>query len=534
LRLPTRLPFVDWNYENGELPITWLFLLTWLILALCFPLILRPASFIAALKRIALGLLKALYELAFVVPFLALLFGWVIIFRFFATTDLTWIATIRDLTWIAIIGLVLIFGMFIVSMFILVQVLRQTDQSKISISQLRWALLVPLFAMLTGWSALANIILTDLDTLTATVRGTIVLSLAVVAFVAFLGALLILLEPLTSTGQWATIANRLRSQSRFLSALRNNLLFFVTWAVLLVGWQVVSYVAPEGTLEHPLVPGFDYIVYNALWRLSGNWDLFGGFSLPGLTVLFGELAPFPAIDGAESRTWTAVFLALGFHSFMTLSRLIAGLGVGLIAGLATGLALPYWSALRQISWAPFNFLRMIPLLAAIPWMQFALGVDLRATTLFIGFGVWVMLVVATMNAVANVPDRFIESARTLGASRLRTYFKVIVPGAMPELRTALLLAGGLGWSLTIAAEFLGFPTGLGFMAAAAVQETNTARLVIVAIVVAFYSLLTFFLLNQMFNRMVSWMPQRVSGETDISKVAGAAGAASRAEAQLHE
>jgi len=317
-------------------------------------------------------------------------------------------------------------------------------------------------------------------------------------------------------------------------AAKANPLFFITWAVLLVGWQITSYIAPKGTLEHPLVPGFDYIIYNALYRLSGNWDLFGGFSLGGLTVLFGELAPFPAIEGAESRTWTAVFLALGFHSFMTLSRLVAGLGVGLIAGLVTGLALPYWSALRQISWAPFNFLRMIPLLAAIPWMQFALGVDLRATTLFIGFGVWVMLVVATMNAVANVPDRYIESARTLGASRLRTYLKVIVPGAMPELRSALLLAGGLGWSLTIAAAFLGFPTGLGFMAAAAVQETNTARLVIVAIVVAFYSLLTFYLLNQLFNRMVSWMPQRTSGTTDISKVAGAAGAAGRAGDQLHE
>ena len=124
-----------------------------------------------------------------------------------------------------------------------------------------------------------------------------------------------------------------RLPERMVKAAKANPLFFITWAVLLVGWQIMSYVAPKGTLEHPLVPGFDYIIYNALYRLSGNWDLFGGFSLPGLTLQFGELAPFPAIEGAESRTWTAVFLALGFHSFMTLSRLVAGLGVGLIAGL---------------------------------------------------------------------------------------------------------------------------------------------------------------------------------------------------------
>lgn len=312
---------------------------------------------------------------------------------------------------------------------------------------------------------------------------------------------------------------------RLLNAMRKNPLFFITWAVLLIGWQVVSMVAPEGTLEHPLVPGWDYVFGETLFRMSGDW-LLNQVPILHLEVRFEELAPYPGSGG--ERTWPAVFLALSFHSFMTLSRLLVGLAIGLAVGIATGMAIPYWPVLRQTAWAPMNFLRMIPLLAAIPWLQFGLGANFRGAVAFIAFGVWVTLVVATMNSVANVPDRFIESARTLGASRPYTYFRVIVPGAMPELRTALLLSAGLGWSLTIAAEFLGFPTGLGHMASIAVQETNTARLVIVAFVVACYSLLTFYMLNQMFNRLVSWMPQRAAGTTDISKVAGAAGAA-RAE-----
>ena len=314
---------------------------------------------------------------------------------------------------------------------------------------------------------------------------------------------------------------------RLANSMRKNPLFFITWAVLLVGWQIVSIVAPEGTLEHPLVPGWDYVFGDTLFRMSGDW-LLNKVPILHLEVRFEELAPYPALIGDHARTWPAVFLALAFHSFMTLSRLLVGLGIGLVVGIATGMAIPYWPVLRQTAWAPMNFLRMIPLLAAIPWLQFGLGANFRGAVAFIAFGVWVTLVVATMNSVANVPDRFIESARTLGASRPYTYFKVIVPGAMPELRTALLLSAGLGWSLTIAAEFLGFPTGLGHMASIAVQETNTARLVIVAFVVACYSLLTFYMLNQMFNRLVSWMPQRAAGTTDISKVAGAAGAA-RAE-----
>ena len=69
-----------------------------------------------------------------------------------------------------------------------------------------------------------------------------------------------------------------------------------------------------------------------------------------------------------------------------------------------------------------------------------------------------------------------------------------------------------------------FWVGWLIWAAVAVQETNTARLVIVGFIVAFYSLTTFYLLNEGFEKVVSWMPRRATRGTDIAKVAGAAGA----------
>lgn len=77
---------------------------------------------------------------------------------------------------------------------------------------------------------------------------------------------------------------------------------------------------------------------------------------------------------------------------------------------------------------------------------------------------------------------------------------------------------GGSWSLAIVAEFLGFGSCLGHLADAAAHGTNTAQLLIVA----FYSLTTFFLLNEGFKKMISWVPQRTTGKTDIRKVAGAA------------
>jgi ABC-type nitrate/sulfonate/bicarbonate transport system permease component len=303
--------------------------------------------------------------------------------------------------------------------------------------------------------------------------------------------------------------------------IRRNPVFIGTWLVLILGWQVISKIVPWGTLEHPIFPGWDYVFGTILKTMSGHWNVetlsvFGWFE-----ISVDGWVPYPSEGG--DHTWLGTALALLYHSIITLTRLLTGLIAGLAIGLFTGLAIPYWPTLRKLAWTPMNFMRMIPLLAAIPWLQWALGPNIGTTTLFISFGVWVTLVVASINSVANVPDRYVESARTLGASRLRTYLTVVVPGALPELRTALLLSAGLAWSLTIASGFLGFPSGLGYLANVAVENVNTARLVIVAFVVALYSLLTFFFLNKAFQRAVSWMPQLSTEKVDITKVAGVAG-----------
>ena len=73
-----------------------------------------------------------------------------------------------------------------------------------------------------------------------------------------------------------------------------------------MAWQVASYVVPAGTLEHPLVPGWDYVFGETLFGMSRYWTVrvlnlgFAAFNLEGL-------APLPTHGG--EATWPAVFLA---------------------------------------------------------------------------------------------------------------------------------------------------------------------------------------------------------------------------------
>jgi sulfonate transport system permease protein len=290
-------------------------------------------------------------------------------------------------------------------------------------------------------------------------------------------------------------------------AIRRHPVAIVTWVVILVGWEIAAHLAPASTIKgSPLVPSWEFVFTDALKQLSGNWTL-------------PYWAPNPIHGGEE--TYLGAFLAIGYHSATSLIRLLLGLASGVVAGVGSALLISYWPWARQIAWTPLNLLRMVPLLAAIPLFQFWLGANTVGTTAFIGFGVWVVLMVATINAVNNVPDRYIESARTLGASRLRTYLRVIVPAALPELRTSLLLAAGLSWSLTVGSEYIGLQDGLGKILAVAEFFTNTGRMIIVAVLITFYALLTFFVLDRLFRRLTSWVPTLDEGVA-VTTVAGAA------------
>jgi ABC-type nitrate/sulfonate/bicarbonate transport system permease component len=284
-----------------------------------------------------------------------------------------------------------------------------------------------------------------------------------------------------------------------------------TWAVLIAGWEIAAHVVPKSQIQgSPIVPSIEFIWTDAFKSLAGNWT-------------FQMWAPNPAYGG--KYTYLGAFLAAGYHTMETFIRVLLGLSVGVVIGVGSGLLVSYSEVARRTIWGPLNFLRMVPLLAAIPLFEFWFGPNTTGTTVFIGLGVMVLLGVATINAVGNVPKHYAESARTLGASRFQTYARVIVPRSIPELRTALLLAAGLSWSLAVGSEYLGLQNGLGSIMATAANTANTGRMLIVALLIMICALFTLFLLNLLFSRMVHWMPKSAATSAIAlgSGVASAAG-----------
>ena len=270
-------------------------------------------------------------------------------------------------------------------------------------------------------------------------------------------------------------------------------------AAILGAWEVAGHLSPTSALrQSPIVPPWEFVFGPSLLGMSDYWT-------------FDFWAPRPSVGGAQTY-WGAV-LAIGYHSALTLWRLVLGLIMGTVFGVGLGLAFSWSPVMRRlVSW-PLHILRMFPLLAMVPLFQFWFGANTTGAVTFVAYGVGVVYFAATINAVSNVPNRYIEFARTLGASRQRIYLLIVLPAIVPELSASVLLTLGLAWSTVIGAEYIGLDSGMGRIIIFAQYFSNTGRMTLATLLIIVYAGVSFLLFRRLAARMLSWMPPTAFTET---------------------
>lgn len=267
-----------------------------------------------------------------------------------------------------------------------------------------------------------------------------------------------------------------------------------TVVVIIVAWELAAHLSPKSILrDSPIVPSWEFVFGRGLLGISDYWRI-------------PMWAPVPQLGGA--RTYLGAFLAIGFHSLETLSRVVAGLIVGATTGVLVGLALSWSIPVRRTIALPVHLLRMCPLLALVPLFQFWFGASNLGSIVYVGYGVGVIFLVSTINAVSNVPSKYIESARTFGATKAGIYRSVIWPAIRPELFSALFLSLGIAWAAVIGAEYIGVASGIGRMIIWAENFSQTGRMTLMTLFVLLYANLGFVACGFAQRWALRWLPRQ--------------------------
>ena len=268
-----------------------------------------------------------------------------------------------------------------------------------------------------------------------------------------------------------------------------SLLVFLALAAI---WQILSLIyTAEAQPGEPMVAGWQVLFTKTLLSLAEYWQ--GGFGVPAVS------------EGAE-RSYLAALLSIISHSLVTIGRLLLGLLLGGGVGLLLGLAMSWSRWSRRLVDLPIQFLRALPLLAMVPLFQLWFGTYFIGQVLFVAYGVGVIFFAGTVNAVRNVPQIYLDNARSLGASRLMLYRSVILPAIFPAMRSVILLSLGAGWGAVLGAEYLGAQSGLGYVIVYAQQFAFLDRMFLIALLFILLTSISYWAVSRLSARLLAWAP----------------------------
>ena len=172
---------------------------------------------------------------------------------------------------------------------------------------------------------------------------------------------------------------------------------------------------------------------------------------------FSPISAFPAL--AE----LLVSPDLSIHVFVSLKRILVGLGLALLIGVLTGLAIGSIGRLEAATAPSFQFLRMISPLSWMPIAVMVFGVGNNSIYFLLSFAaVWPILL-STAAGVRQLNPRWLELTRSLSATRLETLWHVTIPGIIGHVLTGVRMAIGILWIVLVPCEMLGVSAGLGYL-----------------------------------------------------------------------
>jgi sulfonate transport system permease protein len=189
-------------------------------------------------------------------------------------------------------------------------------------------------------------------------------------------------------------------------------------------------------------------------------------ALWGVATHYEWIAPqvLPAPD-AVALTFKDALLSgeLWTNLQISLLRVLAGFGVGLVGGLLLGVAMGLSPTVKDYVYPTFKAFAQVPVLGWLPLLMLLVGIDETLKIILISKAALVPIALNTYKGIQGVPTRYIEVARVLRFSRWQLLSKVVFPAALAPIWNGVRYGLTHAWLALVVVELLASSEGLGFM-----------------------------------------------------------------------
>jgi NitT/TauT family transport system permease protein len=211
-----------------------------------------------------------------------------------------------------------------------------------------------------------------------------------------------------------------------------------------------------------------------LWEIAPRIGLVSSLALPPLSAVLS--AWFELLRDGDLVT----------NGASSLYRAGVGLALAIVVGGALGLFMAWWRPVNAFLSPLVELFYPMPKSALIPVTVLWLGFGDGSKILLIFLGCMLPVTIGAFNGARGSERVLIWSARSMGASRLRVLWDVVLPSAMPELLNGVRTAIALAFILLVSSELIvarqGFGYLIGFLGANGSYEGMFAVVLTVALI----------------------------------------------------
>ena len=232
------------------------------------------------------------------------------------------------------------------------------------------------------------------------------------------------------------------------------------------------------------------LVFLLSWWIISSVQIINPLLLP---------SPIRVILAANDVGWTLLW-----HIGATVTRVIVGLVAGILIGAFSGISMQFSRRVYVACDGLVETFRPVPPVALIPFFVLVFGFAEIGKLLIVTFGVSLIVVVITVEAIERVPAAIIRWGLVLGLSRFELFRGVILPAAWPEMRGGFRIALALSVTIVVVSEFMGASHGLGYLINVSKITLTTPTIFLAIILTGWIGWLLDRTLRIVFERTCRW------------------------------
>jgi ABC-type nitrate/sulfonate/bicarbonate transport system permease component len=273
--------------------------------------------------------------------------------------------------------------------------------------------------------------------------------------------------------------------------------------VVLSGVEPQTRSEPQSAASRRLDPGYErFIIGGAtLVAMLLIWELIGRSGLVDPLLISSPTAVARAgyTLFADGDIWN--------HVKVSATEFLIGYGFAAAIGIPLGIATGWYRRLSYLLGPFIDTLNAVPRITLLPLIVIWFGIGIWSKVVVVFLGAVIPIAISTHSGVKTNEARYLNVARSFGASEFKILSSIILPGTVPFIFTGLKYGSGRALLGVVAGELYAATAGVGFVIGNAGNNLRTDVLFFGVLLFTMAGLISVAVLDWFERRFETWRPK---------------------------